>query len=62
MGKTYRAYLPEQKLLLPPSLQDWLPENHLVYFVSNLVNHRTCPPSRRSMKRSSAGSRLIIRG
>ncbi len=37
MGKTCRAYLPEQKLLLPPSLQDWLPENHLVYFVSDLV-------------------------
>ncbi len=38
MGKTYRAYLPEQKLLLPPSLQDWLPENHLVYFVNDLVD------------------------
>ena len=38
MGKTYRAYLPEQKLLLPPSLQDWLPENHLAYFVSDVVD------------------------
>ncbi len=38
MGKTYRAYLPEQKLLLPPSLQDWLPESHLVYFVSDVVD------------------------
>ena len=38
MGKTYRAYLPEQKLLLPPSLQDWLPDNHLVYFVSDVVD------------------------
>ena len=24
--------------LLPPSLQDWLPENHLVYFVSDVVD------------------------
>jgi transposase len=37
MGKTYRAYLPEQDLLLPPSLQDWLPEDHLAYFVSDVV-------------------------
>src|SRR6266700_2746837 len=37
MGKTYRAYLPEQDFLLPPSLGDWLPENHLAYFVSDVV-------------------------
>ncbi len=38
MGKTYRPYLPEQELLLPPSLRDWLPESHLVYFVSDVVD------------------------
>ena len=38
MAKTYRPYLPEQDLLLPPSLRDWLPENHLTYFVSDLVD------------------------
>ena len=37
MGKTYRAYLPEQDLLLPPSLRDWLAEDHLAYFVSDVV-------------------------
>src|SRR5277367_763607 len=37
MPKGYRSYLPEQDLLLPPSLRDWLPENHLVYFVSDVV-------------------------
>ena len=40
MGKTYRPYLPEQELLLPPSLRDWLPENHLVYFVSDVVDQQ----------------------
>lgn len=39
MAKTYRPYVPEQDLLLPPSLRDWLPENHLAYFVSDLVDH-----------------------
>ena len=34
---TYKTYLPEQDLLLPPSLRDWLPENHLAYCVSDVV-------------------------
>ena len=38
MGKTYRPYLPEQDFLMPPSLRDWLPEGHLAYFVSDLVD------------------------
>src|SRR4030088_316283 len=38
MAKTYKTYLPEQDLLLPPSLRDWLPENHLVYCVSDVVD------------------------
>jgi transposase len=37
MAKTYRSYVPEQDLLLPPSLRDWLPEDHLAYFVSDVV-------------------------
>src|SRR6266851_2819588 len=38
MPKGYRTYLPEQELLLPPSLREWLPENHLAYFVSDVVD------------------------
>ena len=38
MPKGYRAYLPEQDLLLPPSLRDWLPEGHLAYYVSDVVD------------------------
>jgi transposase len=38
MAKTYRQYVPEQDLLLPPSLRDWLPDDHLAYFVSDLVD------------------------
>lgn len=37
MAKTYRPYVPEQDLLLPPSLREWLPEDHLAYFVSDLT-------------------------
>ena len=38
MAKTYKTYLPDQDLLLPPSLRDWLPENHLAYCVSDVVD------------------------
>jgi transposase len=38
MRKGYRAYLPEQDLLLPPSLRDWLPEGHLAYYVGDIVD------------------------
>lgn len=38
MEKRYRAYVPDQMYLLPPSLRDWLPENHLAYFVSDVVS------------------------
>jgi transposase len=38
MPKSYRTYLPEQDLLLPPTLRAWLKEDHLVYFVSDVVD------------------------
>jgi len=38
MGKTYRPWNPNQQYLLPPSVQDWLPENDLVYFLLDTVN------------------------
>jgi transposase len=38
MGKTYRPWNSNQQYLLPPSVQDWLPENDLVYFILDTVN------------------------
>lgn len=38
MAKVYREYQPDQPFLLPPSLTDWLPEGHLAYFVSEVVD------------------------
>jgi transposase len=34
---TFRRYDPEQLLLLPPDMADWLPADHLVYFVRDVV-------------------------
>jgi transposase len=38
MAKTFRTYLPEQNLLLPASVREWLPDDHLSYFVSDVVD------------------------
>jgi transposase len=38
MPKGYRPYLPDQDFLLPPSLREWLAEEHLAYFVSEVVD------------------------
>jgi len=35
--KTYRPYSPDQSFLLPPSPREWLPEDHLAYFVLDLL-------------------------
>lgn len=37
MPSNYRAYQPEQSYLLPPSPSDWLPEKHLAFFISEVV-------------------------
>lgn len=38
MPTTYRPYDPDQLLLLPPSLKEWLAEDHLAWFVSDAVD------------------------
>jgi transposase len=38
MAKVYREYEPNQDFLLPPSLKEWLPERHPVYFISEVVD------------------------
>ena len=38
MTKSYLPYDPDQQLLLPAALQDWLLESHLAYFISDVVD------------------------
>ncbi|MCK7497294.1 MAG: IS1182 family transposase [Comamonadaceae bacterium] len=38
MPTSFLPYQPDQDLLLPPSLQEWLPEGHLAFFVSDVVD------------------------
>jgi transposase len=36
--KTFRPYQPDQTLLLPPSIEEWLPAGHLARFVREVVS------------------------
>jgi transposase len=38
MAKTFRPFEPDQMLLMPPSLADWVPEDHLARFVREVVD------------------------
>ena len=38
MSKTFLPYDPDQQLLLPAALQEWLPADHLAYFISDMVD------------------------
>ncbi|NMR21582.1 IS1182 family transposase [Cellulomonas fimi] len=38
VDKTFRAFDPDQVFLLPPSLDEWLPTEHLARFVADLVD------------------------
>ena len=37
-ARRYLPYDPDQQLLLPQALQEWLPEDHLAYFISDIVD------------------------
>ena len=38
MATSYLPYEPQQQRLLPDALQDWLPQGHLAYFISDSVD------------------------
>ena len=39
MNKVFRPYDPDQPFLIPVSMREWLPEGHLAYFISDVVDH-----------------------
>ena len=38
MAKGYLPYDSDQQLLLPQAMQEWLPEGHLAYFISDMAD------------------------
>ena len=43
-GRTFRPYDQDQIFLLPPSLREWLPADHLAFFVADLVEDLDLKP------------------
>jgi transposase len=39
VSKVFRPYEPKQMILMPVALQEWLPPDHLVYFIDDVVEH-----------------------
>ncbi len=42
--KSFKPYDPDQLFLLPPALRDWLPEEHLALFISDVVDELDLSP------------------
>lgn len=55
MSKTYRPYEPEQMFLMPPSLVDWLPKEHLVFFVKEVLETIDLSPITEVYEREERG-------
>ena len=56
MSKPYLPYQPDQILLLPPSMREWLPEGHLAFFVSDVVDGLDLSAIHASYERESRGA------
>jgi len=52
--KTFRPWLPGQVWLLPPSPIDWLPVNHLVFFLIDLIDQLDLDPILRIYRQKDA--------
>ena len=55
MSKTYRPYEPEQMFLMPPSLVEWLPSDHLVFFVKEVLETIDLSPITEVYEREERG-------
>jgi hypothetical protein len=44
MNKRFRTCALDQPFLLPPSLQDWLPEQHLARFIAEVADELDLGP------------------
>ena len=71
MSKSYLPYDPDQQqLLLPQPLQEWLPQDHLAYFISDVVDQldlgdhrslRSGAPGRAALQPSDDGEGAAVR-
>ena len=56
MSGLYQPYEPDQSHLFPPSPRDWLPEDHLAYFISDTVDALDISAIEAAYRRAGAGT------
>jgi len=56
MSGLYQPYEPDQPHLFPPSPRDWLPEDHLAYFISDTVDALDISAIEAAYRRAGAGT------
>jgi hypothetical protein len=61
MAQNFLACDREQALLLPPSLREWLPADHLAWFVIDVVEEIDLAPSWWPIGRTGGVARRTIR-
>ena len=61
MGYNFRGYKPSQLLLLPPNLDDWLPQTHLGRFISDVVDALDLKPFLRRHRDNGQGGAAFPR-
>ncbi len=49
----------DQLLLMPPSLSDWLPSDHLAWFIVDVVAELDLSGFYRSLRNDGRGGRLV---
>jgi hypothetical protein len=61
MGQNFIACDRDQELLLPPSLREWLPEDHLAWFVLEAVGELDLDASMASIAATGGALRRTTR-
>ncbi len=61
MGYNFRDYNPNQLLLLAPNLDDWLPQEHMARFISDMVDALDLKPFLRRFRDNGQGARPSTR-
>ncbi len=62
ISKTYLPYDLDQQLLLPASLREWLPEDHLACFISDLVDQSVWFSGRDACFQTAVPTPLLANG
>lgn len=56
MSKTFRSYAPDQTFLLAPNPAEWLPEDHLVFYLRDVIDALDLAPFYEPYEREARGA------